>query len=74
MLVHQAMFCTVLLFVAFLFVHLYYSGAADFTPTVLLKYQVDFAGSRAGCIRECAACRFFPEPVRRCSLSRCIDR
>ena len=74
MLLHKAMFSTILLFVAFLFVHLYYSGGQVPTPSVLLKYGVDHAGSRACCVRECAACRFYPEPVRRCSLCRCIER
>ena len=74
MLLDQAMFCTTLLFVAFLVAHLYCSGDQVPTPPVLLKYGVDHAGSRAGCVRECAACRFYPEPVRRGSLCRCIGR
>ena len=44
------------------------------TPSVLLTYGVDHAGSRACCVRECAACRVYPVPVRRGSLCRCINR
>jgi len=63
MFLRQAMLCTILLFVALLLVQLYYSGAQVATPAVLFKCGVDHAGSRACCVRECAACRLYPKPV-----------